>query len=99
MLIVDGIAYAGDRLPELRVSGVMLMKDCKLWLRFNNGEARIFDCTPLLALPAFAPLSDAEVFASAYIDYGVVVWDNGNIDISPEKLYADSVPAEGEITA
>lgn len=37
---------------------------------------------------------DEQVFRNVYIDYGVVVWEDGNIDLSPELLYRDGVPAE-----
>lgn len=91
MYIIDDIAYAGDNTPAIKVSGVRPLKDYKLWVRFNNGEAKIFDFKPLLSTPAFAPLKDIDVFNSVYIDYGVTVWNGGDIDISPELLYSDGV--------
>lgn len=87
MYIKDGIAYAGDIKPPLRVSGVRPLKDYKLWVRFNNGEEKVVDFSRELDFPAFAPLKDKNLFRSAYIDYGILVWDSGNIDISPEYLY------------
>ena len=42
---------------------------------------------PLLKEAAFAPLSDEDVFRGVYIDYGVTVWNDGDIDIAPEYLY------------
>lgn len=50
----------------------------KLWLRFTTGEAKIFDFTPLLKEPGFAPLADEHTFAGVYIDYGVTVWHDGD---------------------
>ena len=91
MYIIDGIAYAGERKPAIVISGVRPLPDYKLWLRFNTGEAKVFDFKPLLDYPAFAPLKDFELFKNVYIDYGVTVWKNGDIDIAPEKLYADGV--------
>ena len=87
MYIKDGIAYAGDIKPPLKVSGVRPLKDYKLWIRFNTGEEKVIDFSCEITYPAFAPLKDKELFRSAYIDYGTVVWDSGNIDISPEYLY------------
>lgn len=87
MYIKDGIAYAGELKPVLRISGVRPMDNYKLWVRFNNNEEKIFDFKPLLNSPAFAPLSDIEIFKGVYIDYGIPVWNNGDIDISPEYLY------------
>ena len=87
MYIKDGIAYAGELKPILRISGVRPMDNYRLWVRFNNNEEKIFDFKPLLNSPAFAPLSDIEIFKGVYIDYGMPVWNNGDIDIAPEYLY------------
>lgn len=91
MYIENGIAYAGEKALPLKVCGIRPLPDYKLWLRFSNGESRIFDCKPLLSLPAFAPLIDVELFKTVYIDYGVPVWCDGDIDISPEEVYEKSV--------
>lgn len=94
MYVIDGIAYAGEKSPELLVCGVRPMDDHMLWVRFNNGETRIFDFTPLLNTPAFAPLADDNVFKGVYIDYGIPVWNDGDIDIAPEMLYSNGVVSE-----
>ena len=94
MYIVNGIAFAGSQAPTIKVSGVRPMDGHRLWVRFNTGEARIVDFAPLLELPAFAPLQDENVFREVYIDYGVVVWKDGEIDIAPETLYDRGVAAE-----
>lgn len=94
MYIIDGIAYAGEPPPMIKVSGIRPMDDFKLWIRFNTGETKLFDIKPLLKTPAFAPLADIGVFKGVYIDYGVPVWNNGEIDISPELLYKDGVATE-----
>ena len=91
MYIIDGIAYAGEQTPALKVSGVRPLRDHRLWVRFNTGEVKVFDFSPLLDTVAFAPLEDESVFRSVYIDYGIPMWNNGEIDIAPEKLYADGV--------
>ena len=87
MYIIDGIAYAGEKLPEIKVAGVRPLDNYKLWLRFNTGEVKVFDFKPLLDEEAFAPLSDKDIFNGVYIDYGVTVWNDGDIDIAPETLY------------
>lgn len=94
MYIVDGIAYAGGQAPAVRISGVRPLENHRLWLRFNTGEAKVFDFTPLLKEPAFIPLEDPQVFQSVYIDYGVTVWMDGEIDISPKFLYDNAIPVE-----
>ena len=99
MYIKDGIAYAGELSPLLKVSGVRPLENYKLWIRFNTGEAKIFDFSSKLDMPAFAPLKDKTTFNSVYIDYGITVWNNGDIDIAPEYLYEHSIPAGGEAHA
>lgn len=47
----------------------------------------MFDFKPLLEKPAYAALKDIDVFKGVYIDYGIPVWNDGDIDISPEYLY------------
>lgn len=94
MYIVDGIAYAGEPTPKIAVWGVRPLDDYKLWVRFNTGEAKVFDFKPLLDKPAFAPLADKAVFRAVYIDYGVTVWNDGDIDIAPETLYEQGVSLE-----
>ena len=91
MYIVNGIAYAGEETPDIEVSGVRPMQDYILWVRFNTGEIKTFDFKPLLNTPVFSPLADKNVFNGVYIDYGIAVWDDGNIDISPEKLYKEGI--------
>lgn len=91
MYIKNGIAYAGEEAPMLKVNGVRTLDNHKLWLRFNTGETRVFDFTPLLSKPVFAPLLDMNVFKTVYIDCGMLVWNDGEIDISPEMLYDNSI--------
>ncbi len=87
MYIVDGIAYAGEQKPELKVCGIKPLDNFKLWLRFNNSEIRVFDFKPLLDKPIYLQLKDETIFKEVYIDYGVPCWNDGEIDISPEFLY------------
>ena len=96
MYIVNGIAYAGEPAPIIKVSGVRPLDNHKLWVRFNTGEAKIFDFTPLLDTPAFSPLKEESVFRAVYIDYGVAVWKDGEIDIAPETLYQQGISVDAE---
>lgn len=99
MYIIDGIAYAGEKSPEIKVKSVRTLPDYKLWIRFNDNSQKIFDFKTLLDFPCYTPLRDSNLFNSAYVDFGIVVWNNGEIDISPEKLYLEGVPVENELTA
>lgn len=94
MYIKNGIAYAGEPAQPITISGVRPLPNHMLWVRFNNGEAKIFDFKSLLTSPAFAPLKDESVFKNVYIDYGCTVWNDGEIDISPEYLYENGNTVE-----
>lgn len=94
MHIVNEIAYAGEKTPTVKISGVRPLDNHRLWIRFNTGETKIFDFSPLLSKPAFAPLADKEVFNGVYIDYGMTVWNDGDIDIAPEYLYEQGVDCQ-----
>lgn len=94
MYVINGIAYAGEQAPILKVCGVRPLEEYRVWVRFNTGEAKVFDFKPLLTSPAFAPLADKAVFNAVYIDYGVTVWKDGEIDIAPEALYEQGTAAE-----
>lgn len=95
MYVVNGIAYAGEPTPELRISGIRPLENHRLWVRFNNSEEKIVDFKPFLSFPAFAPLSNPENFRNVYIDYGIPVWCDGDIDIAPETLYEKGISAVG----
>lgn len=97
MYIRNGIAYAGEEKTPLKVSGVRPLDDYKLWIRFNTGEVKIFDFSTELECPAFHQLKSKEVFDSVYIDYGVTVWNNGDIDIAPEYLYQKGIAVEEDL--
>lgn len=99
MYIQNGIAYAGEKEKPITVSGVRPLPGYKLWVRFSTGEAKLVDLLPLLEAPAFQPLKETDTFNGVYIDYGVTVWQNGNIDVAPEYLYEHGVPAEEKETA
>lgn len=99
MYIKDGIAYAGEAKPLLKIVGVKPMADYKLWVRFNTDEVKVFDFKTQLDFPCFAPLKDVNVFNSVYLDYGCTVWNDGEIDIAPEYLYEHGVPVGGSNNA
>ena len=90
MYIVDGIAYAGKKMKEIAVQAVKPLDDMMMIVTFESGEKRLYDATQLLAYPAFQRLKDDEIFKNAKVEYGVVTWDDGEIDIAPETMYANS---------
>lgn len=99
MYVIDGIAYAGEQTSPIKVKSVRPLDGHKLWIRFNTNEKKVFDFTPLLSFPAYKPLKDESVFRGAYVDFGTVVWNDGDIDIAPEQLYTKGVTVEDNKTA
>lgn len=71
------------------VRAVEPTNDYKLILRFDNGERRVFDVTPLLATGRFRELAAPEVFRKVHVAYDTVEWENG-LDLDPEYLYERS---------
>ena len=64
------------------------LDEYRLYLTFNDGSERIFDCLPLIEkYKIFAPLCDKDVFASFTLDGWTVSWLDGTLDIAPEHLY------------
>jgi len=91
MNVINGVVYADPQKKPLSTVSVRALDGHKLWVRFSTGEERIFDFTPLLNSGVFAALKNKELFKNVYIDYGIPVWNDGEIDIAPERLYYDGV--------
>lgn len=77
----------------VKVLDVKILDGRELLLTFKGGEKRVFDAHELNG-PVFECLSDPEVFKTAGIEDGVVVWLNGEIDCAPEYMYEHSCPYE-----
>lgn len=94
MYIINGVARAGTEDSEKLVTAVDPLEDMMMIVTFASGERRLFDASQLLAYPAFQPLRDEAVFRAASVEHGAVTWDNGEIDIAPESIYASSYAYE-----
>lgn len=76
------------------VTAVNTLDNYRLFLTFNDGSQRIFDCLPLIEKYAvFAPLRDKDVFDCIALDGWTVSWLDGTIDIAPEHLYENGQTA------
>lgn len=96
MRIENGICYPdAARKPLLKIVSCRALSHPRLRVRFDTGEIRDADLTPLLALPAFAALADEQSFHSFSLDHGIVTWPDGDLDIAPEWLFdhGETVPA------
>lgn len=91
MYIIDDVCYAGEATPDIKVKTATVLRGGMLLLTFSTGEQRLFDTT-LLKGSAFEPLKDEKILSEFTIFHGVMTWLNGEIDIAPETMYADSYP-------
>jgi hypothetical protein len=80
------------------VIDVKVQDDFWLFLRFENGELKKFDCKTLFDKKPFQALKNKYFFKNAKVLNGTVVWSD-EIDIAPETLYLESIESskEGEI--
>lgn len=98
MYILGDIVYADNYNNEqIKVEEIKVVSELCLLVTFSNGEKRIFDAKELLKYPAYEKLKDYEIFKNAYIEHGIIVWDNGKIDIATETVYNNSYVYEQDL--
>ena len=78
--------------PLVDVTGVVALPEYRLFVTFEDGKQGIYDVCPHLEHGVFQRLKDKNLFARASVDYGTVVWP-GDLDIAPETLWEECVPA------
>ena len=93
MIYKNGICYADNQRPILKIIEAESLGDYQLSVRFNDGSRRRFDGRQLLAGEVFAPLADEKVFNDFKLDYETLTWINGEVDVAPEFVYEHSVIA------
>lgn len=89
MFILNGIVYTSEKPDNIHVISAKPLADMMMVLTFYTGEQRLFDAT-ILNGPAFAQLSNEEIFKSCKVVDGIVTWMNENIDCAPEYMYEHS---------
>lgn len=65
--------------------------DHTLTLTFSNGEQRLFDFKPHLAVPVFVALRDLDLFRQVRVVHGSLEWP-GERDLAYDMLYVASTP-------
>jgi hypothetical protein len=75
------------------VIDVKPQEDYRLLLTFENGERKIFRMKEYLDLGVFRKLRNENIFKTVHIAFDSIEWANG-IDMDPEELYQNSIPAE-----
>lgn len=78
---------------EPRPIEVKPLENYKLYIKFKNGEERIYDLMEVLRNKMFKKLKDIEYFKNVKVSGCTVEWQGGE-DIAPENLYNDSISIE-----
>ena len=70
---------------------VKILDNYILYLKFDNGEEKLFDTKALLSRKPYMPLSNRAIYKTVHINGITIEW-NEDIDICPDELYYNSVP-------
>jgi hypothetical protein len=65
------------------VKSVIAKEGHKLIIGFDNGEVRVFDVNPLLAIGRFNKLTSLQEFNKVRVSFDTIEWENG-LDLDPE---------------
>ena len=85
----DGIVYADNPEPMLFVTHIKHMYSCVYLVEFSNNQTRLFDSSVLTGT-VFEPLKNPCIYENPVLQYGIVTWDKGTIDCSPDFMYENS---------
>ena len=85
----NGIVYAGTLTEDIRIIAASVLRGGMFLVTCSTGEQRLFD--PLvLKGNAFEPWKDESIRNNFTLFHGVLTWRDGEIDIAPETVYAES---------
>lgn len=62
----------------------------KLYIKFKNGEEKIFDMSKYINQKFYEKLREYKYFEKVQVMGNTIVWENGE-DIAPENLYYESI--------
>ncbi|MCQ2614105.1 MAG: DUF4160 domain-containing protein, partial [Treponemataceae bacterium] len=85
----NGIVYSDNPKPMLSVLEIKHMYSGVYLMKFSNNQIRLFDST-ILKGEVFEPLKRPEIYENPKLEYGIVTWDDGQIDCSPEYMFENS---------
>lgn len=94
MFVMDGLAFASEPKASMKVLDAKAVNGLSRLVIFSTGGKRLFDASKLTDKPAFKSLKDSRIFGAFSIDHDIVTWDNGEIHLDPETMYAMSYPYE-----
>lgn len=81
-----------NKIEELPIE-VKPLENFLLYIKFQNGEEKIYDMKEMLKFDFYKNLRNIENFKKVKI-YGITLkWSTGE-DIAPEKIYFNSIPIQ-----
>lgn len=81
-----------NKIEELPIE-VKPLENFLLYIKFQNGEEKIYDMKEMLKFDFYKNLRNEENFKKVKI-YGITLkWSTGE-DIAPEKIYFNSIPIQ-----
>lgn len=79
-----------NKMEEMPIA-VKALEDFLLYIKFKNGEEKIYDMKEMLKFDYYKNLRNKENFKTVAV-FGITLkWDTGE-DIAPEKIYFNSIP-------
>lgn len=69
---------------------IKVLENYKLWLKFENGEQKIFNMEKYIHEKFYQKLKNRKYFERVKVSGNTIEWENGE-DVAPENLYYDSV--------
>lgn len=81
-----------EKIEEMPME-VKALEDFLLYIKFQNGEEKIYDMKEMLQFDYYKNLRNKENFKTVKV-FGITLkWSTGE-DIAPEKIYFNSIPID-----
>ena len=81
-----------NKIEEMPIK-VVALEDFLLYIKFQNGEEKIYDMKEMLKFDYYKNLRNKENFKTVKVSGITLEWNTGE-DIAPEKIYFNSIPIE-----